>query len=734
MVLKTITDNLLSFDSKYPREFKKILNKFPDDHKLNQKQEKLLFDAYEVGIKAHSGQKRKSGAKYFDHCIAVCNQLILWNMDINTIVAGLLHDTIEDTTLSSQDLEKKFGNDITQLISGVSKLSGIKFRDNKHKQAENFMKMFLSLSQDLRVIIIKFADRLHNMKTIKYLPDNKQHRIAVETRELYAPLAHRLGMNNIKIQFEDLTFQVLDRTSYKDIRKKVKASYKQRDKHIKKFCKNVENELENYKIEAEVFGRAKHYYSIYKKMINKTKLFSELYDILAVRIIVDKTEECYSVLGIVHQLYTPIQNRFKDYIATPKSNGYKSIHTTVFTENGEQLEIQIRTKKMDELAEIGVAAHWKYKSSEISKISDDIVGDNVKWLRELVEILKSDERDSNEMLELLKIDLFQDEIFVFTPGGDVLELKENSTPLDFAFAVHSEVGMKCKGAKVNGKIVPLNMTLNNGDKIEIITSSKQTPNQAWLKIVQTTKAKTRIKRYLKHEEEKKHVELGKEMLEKSLRKIKKYSYFKEIEKNPEKIGFNNIDIVYSEIAQGKIIIKDLLKKFNIILEEEHSNKDLDSESYTQKFINRARGIAKGVKVGGITNTLIYFPKCCSPIPGDEIIGYVTRGKGVTIHRSNCTNVPISKEKERFIDVEWEVNRESSFLVRLKIVFEDRKHLLKNLTESTSLMDINIKSVDIKEKDGMAVCYMVIEVKDSKQLTKLKNTIIKAVQPQSIERI
>ena len=733
MVINTIKERLLSSDSKYPREFQKILNQFPNDSILDIEDEKKLFTAYKIGLKAHEGQKRQSGGKYFDHCIEVCIQLIAWNMDLNTIIAGLLHDTIEDTELSVKELEKIFGKDITNLVNGVSKLSGIKFRDSKHKQAENFMKMFLSLSQDLRVIIIKFSDRLHNMRTLKYLPEKKQERIAVETRDLYAPLAHRLGMNNIKIQFEDLTFKVLDKKNFNSIKRKVRESYRQRNKHIDQFCNNITSQLKKYNIESEISGRAKHYYSIYKKMINQTKLFSELYDILAVRIIVNKTEECYSVLGIVHQLHTPIQNRFKDYIATPKSNGYKSIHTTIFTEDGEQLEVQIRTKEMDELAEIGVAAHWKYKKNDFSTDSNNVIDGNVKWLRELVEMLKSDERDSKEMLELLKIDLFQDEIFVFTPGGDVKELKDGSTPLDFAFEVHSEVGMKCKGAKVNGKIVPLNTVLKNGDKVDILTATNQTPNQAWLKIVQTTKAKTRIKRYLKQEEELKYIELGEEMIEKFLRKVKKFKYLKEIKSNPEKLGFNNINTVYSEVAKGKVIIKDICKKFDILFEKDDLDKDLSSESYTQKFINRARGIAKGVKVGGVSNTLILFPKCCSPIPGDEIVGYVTRGRGVTIHRNNCKNIPITKDKDRFIEVEWEVSRTSAFLVRLKIVFEDRKHLLKNLTESTSSMDINIKSVDIKEVDTMAICLMVIEVKDNKQLQKLKNVIIRAVQPQSIER-
>ncbi len=734
MVMNAIKNSFLPFDSsKYNKEFKNILNSFSVENQLNTKDELLLWKAYNLGLKAHEGQKRKSGKKYFDHCIEVCIQLIKWNMDINTIVAGLLHDTVEDTYITNSELKKEFGADIAHLVDGVSKLSGIKFRNSKHKQAENFMKMFLSLSKDLRVVIIKFSDRLHNMKTIKYLPANKQNRIAIETRELFAPLAHRLGMNNLKMEFEDLTFKALDSKNYKLIKKNVRSSDRQRNKQILNFCKPIENELKSYGIESNVFGRAKHYYSIYKKMVNQTKLFNELYDLLAIRIIVNKTEDCYTVLGIIHKIYTPIQHRFKDYIATPKSNGYKSIHTTVFSENGEQMEIQIRTKEMDELAEIGVAAHWKYKKDKLSK-SDPLVQENIKWLRELVDILQSDERDSNEMLELLKIDLFQDEIFVFTPNGDVFELKEGSTPLDFAFAVHSEIGMKCSGAKVNGKIVPLNTKILNGDKIEILTTSNQTPNQAWLKIVQTTKAKTRIKRFLKHHEEQKHIDLGKEMIEKFLRKIKKFSSFKLIEKNPEKLGFNNPNMIYAEVAQGKITVKDLVLKYEIISDKEEQEKDIDSESYTEKFLNRARGIAKGIKVGGVSNTLIYFPKCCSPIPGDDIIGYVTRGKGVTIHRSNCSNIPITKDKHRFIDVEWEVNRNTSFLVRLKITFEDRKHLLKNLTESTSYMNINIKSVDIKALDGLAVCFMVIEIKDIKQLTKLKNAIVKAVNPINIERI
>ena len=733
MVVNTLMKILSSYGDSNSKRFNKIINKFPSEYKLEETDFLKLKKAFDLGDEAHKNQKRISGEKYFEHCIEVCLQLIEWNMDINTIIAGLLHDTIEDTHITKKYLADEFGDDIANLVSRVTKLSGIKFKDSKHKQSVNFMKMFLSVSKDLRVIIIKFSDRLHNIQTIKYLSEDKQQRIAYETRELYAPLAHRLGMNKLKMEFEDLTFKVLDKKNYLAIQRKVKVTNKQRVRYINNFIKNIQDELKKYEIKAKVFGRAKHYYSIYNKMNQQTLNFNELYDLLAIRIIVEKIDECYTVLGIVHQLYTPVQNKFKDYIATPKSNGYQSIHTTVFAEKGEMMEVQIRTKKLDDLAEIGVAAHWQYKEKGKGGNTEEI-DKHVKWLRELVDNIQNDNRDSDEMLELLKIDLFEDEIFIFTPKGDVYQLKSDSTPIDFAYAIHSEIGFRCSGAKINGKIVTLNTKLKNGDRVEIITSDKQTPNHAWLKIVQTTKAKTHIKRFLNKEEEEKSIELGKEILEKTLRRLKKLSIIKEMEKSPEKIGFNNGNTVYSQLGKGKLTPRDVIEGYDLTFDDDKNDVDFENESITQKFINKARGIAKGVKVGGISNTLIYFPKCCNPIPGDEIIGYMTRGKGVTIHRNNCTNINFEKMKDRFIDVEWQVNQDTSFLVRLKITFEDRKHLLKDLTESTSSLDMNIKSVDIKAVDGFAVCLMIVEIKNNKELNNLKKAIQKHVSPISIERV
>ena len=734
MIIDSLKNILPFTNSKIDSDFKKIIKKFPEKYILKEDDLSLLFKSYNSGLIAHEGQKRKSGEKYFVHCIEVCKQLIDWNMDLPTIIAGLLHDTIEDTDITYEILLNDFGEDIADLVNQVSKLSGIKYRNIERRQAENFMKMFLSISKDLRVIIIKFADRLHNMKTLNFLPKDKQQRIALETLELYAPLAHRLGMNKIKMEFEDLCFSILNSNSYKKIVSEVNSTKKQRQKYIDEFIKPISIQLKNYNIDTIPFGRPKHYYSIHKKIESKGKVIGELYDLIAVRVIVNKLEDCYVVLGIIHQLYTPIQKRFKDYIATPKSNGYQSIHTTVFGANGEMTEVQIRTQGMDRLAEIGVAAHWRYKENKNHPTKDKELDKHISWLRDLVEMLQDDNRNPEEMMELLKVDLFDDEIFTFSPKGDVHKLKVNSTPIDFAFSIHTQVGMKCKGAKVNGKLVPLNTQLKNGDKIDIITSENHFPNQAWLKIVQTTKAKTHIKRHIKQEEELASIVLGKEIVEKYLRKINQIILMKRIDKEPEVLGFNNSNIIYSNIAKGKIIIEDAVIKYDESLSDNSITKNLKEESLTRKFINKARGIAKGVKVGGIKNALIYFPKCCSPIPGDSIIGYVTKGKGVTIHRTNCKNAPIEKFKNRFIEVEWDFARNSSFLVRLKIEIEDRKHLLKDLTESTSSMNINIKSVDISASDEIATCLMIVEIYDIKELNRLKKRIFKNIHPISFRRV
>ena len=717
MVLNTIKYLLTGDNSSAEKEYNKILKNLSlnDENPEHKDEIKMLRDAFDIGYTAHKGQLRKSGEEYFSHCISVGLELSQWNMDCDVVVAGILHDTLEDTDITKKEIQNYFNKDIANLIEGVSKLSDINFNSREQKQAENFMKMFLSVAKDIRVIIIKFADRLHNLRTIKHLSLIKQRRVAKESEDIFVPLAHRLGMNNVKSEMEDIIFQTLEPKIYRLIRKKIKDSKTKREQFINKFIHPIKEELKNLNLEASVFGRAKNLSSIYYKMQNRTKEFDEIFDLFAIRIIVSKKDLCYASLGLVHQLYTPVQDRFKDYIATPKRNGYQSIHTTVIGESGRMVEVQIRTEQMDRTAEIGIAAHWTYKEngSVVSQKENDI-SRHVKWLRELIDNLQSEDKNPKEFFKLLKIDLFQDEIFVFTPGGDLIQLKTDSTPIDFAFEVHTQVGMHCIGAKVNSTIVPLNTTLKSSDNVEILTSKKQTPSQAWLKFVKTAKAKTHIKRWVNKDNNEKSIKLGKELLEKTLRRVKQINLLKDIEKNPNIMGLNSFDLICSEIARGHITTREIISKYTPNLEVVEEKKE---SSLTERFIELARGQTKGVKVGGISNTLINFGKCCNPIPGDEVVGYITRGKGVTVHRSACPNLPVLGTEDRFIDVDWDKSG-LSYLVRLNITASDRKHLLKDISEKVSLLNIYIQSIDMKAHDGFAKCTLIVQVRDTRQLERL----------------
>ena len=733
MLLEKLKKILPNSDKEYPVEFQNIIdNLYP---KSEPEDDKVLFiwDAYCFSKKAHDGQLRKSGKPYFTHCASVGVTLSKWNMDASTIAAGLLHDVIEDTEITREKMVEKFGIEVTELVDGVSKLSGIKFSSRLEKQAENFMKMFLSVAKDLRVIIIKFADRLHNMTTIKHLPLIKQRRIAIETRDVYAPLAHRLGMNRLKIELEDLVLKTLEPDEYRKLQKKIKATKKQREKYIEEFTRPIKVELEKFNIESDIKGRAKHYFSILGKMRSRNKNFEELFDLFAIRIIINKIEECYAVLGVVHQLFTPLQERFKDYIATPKSNGYQSIHTTVFGNGGKMVEVQIRTIEMDQTAEIGVAAHWLYKEKGSIKSNEKDINHHMRWLRELVEVLQSEESNPDEFLKLLKVDLFKDEIFVFTPKGEVKPLPSNSTPIDFAFEVHSQVGLHCSGAKINDKIVPLNTVLKNGDTVEVLTSNNQTPSYAWLKFVQTGKAKSHIKRWVKKEQTDQSVRLGKEILEKTLRRMKRLPLLDDIKTKPQVVGFNDDDSIFYALANGQLTVRDIINKFDPS-DEENNEAEIKEESLTERFINRARQNAKGVKVDGVSNAMLMFAKCCNPIPGDEIVGYITRGRGVSIHRTGCSNIPFMDGEDRFIFVEWDVKSSSAFIVRLKIICEDRKELLKDITESVSTLNINITSIEMKADEGVATCKIILEVRDTRQLERLITRLKKIPNFVYLERI
>ena len=720
MVLQSIKNIVTSnSSSNYPKEYNEIISQLNLNPEKNKSEIDQIWFAYQFAAEAHKEQKRKSGEPYVTHCAAVALILAEWNMDLDTIISGLLHDVIEDTQYNKDDIKIKFNPVIAELVEGVSKLSGMHFESRLEKQAENFMKMFLSVAKDIRVIIIKFADRLHNMRTLNHLSKIKQRRIAIETKDVFAPLAHRLGMNSLKIELENHVLKIIDRSMYNEIEKKLKSSKKERERYIEKFIKPISKEIDKMNSELKIFGRAKHHFSIYGKMLRQNKQFAELYDLFAIRIITNKIEECYGILGIVHQLYTPMQERFKDYIATPKSNGYQSIHTTVFGSDGKMVEVQIRTFDMDQTAEVGVAAHWVYKEKKSKKSASHSLDRHMRWLRELVEVLQNEDKDPDEFLKLLKVDLFQDEIFVFTPNGDVIQLPMNSTPVDFAFSVHTQVGYNCHGAKINKKIVPLNTELKNGDTVDILTSDSHSPSYSWLKFVKTAKAKSQIKKIVKKEQFEQSIRLGKEILDKTLRRMKKSHLINKIKDKPQVMGLSDLEAIYTELASGQITARDLIEKYE---PQEVEHKDNNNETFTEKFINKARGIAKGVRVDGVSNTLISFGKCCSPIPGDEIIGYITKGRGVTVHRSSCINIPFLNNDDRFINVEWNVSANASFITRLKILVEDRKNILRDITEGISSMNMNIQSIDMKAEDGMGVCILIIETRDNRQIERLKKKI------------
>ena len=708
----------------FPKQFLELLNGVTHHEQLSEDDLKTeLWNAYEFGSRHHEGQKRISGDSYFEsHCVEVAKILASWNMDHITIIGGMLHDTIEDTNATFEEIEENFGLDVANLVNGVSNLSGIRFSSRKAKQAGNFMKMLISVAQDLRVIIIKFADRLHNMSTIKHLPRIKQHRIAIETRDVYAPLAHRLGMAKVKWMLDDLVLKTLNPDIYKEIESKLKSSNKEREKYIRTITKVLNHELEDYNINPQIAGRPKSHSSIYGKMLKRGKAFEEIYDVLALRIVVKKVEDCYLSLGVLHQKFKPIQERFKDFIATPKSNGYQSIHTTVVGPAGKLVEIQIRTVDMEETAEIGVAAHWRYKEGTAKSVDN-----HVKWLRELLDILQSEENDPKEFMHLLKIDLFGDEIFVFTPKGDLVQLPVKSTPLDFAFQVHSEVGKTCLGAKVNHKVVPLNTELQNGDTVEVITSSSQSPSYGWLKFAITSKARNQIKRFLSKQEREESAKMGEEILTKSLRRLKMLNRLDEVKSAYSKFGFGGEAQLVEAVGKGELSVRDIMDKLA-------PEKDPIEEQETSRFFNLRRKESRSIKLEGITNIMANFGKCCNPIPGDDMVGFITRGRGMTVHRSQCPSLPLlSEESDRLVPVDWEVARNDLFNVRMKVLGQDRKGLLKDMTETISKLNINMTSVDIKVKDAMATAILIIQVNNLKQLDRVVRKISKVKDIDYVER-
>jgi guanosine-3',5'-bis(diphosphate) 3'-pyrophosphohydrolase len=659
--------------------------------------EALITKSFEFSLEAHKNDLRASGDPYFIHpyhvALIVAEELPL---DDITVASSLLHDVAEDTEFNINLLSKEFGKEVAEIVDGVTKISGI-FKGQEITKAENYRKLLLSMVKDVRVILVKFADRLHNMRTLDFVNPEKQRRIAQETLEIYAPFAHRFGLGRVKWELEDLSFKYLNRDAYEELVKQVKAKRKERESYIKKFTDPITQKLDEYKLKYEISGRAKHLYSIYRKMVRRNKPFEEIYDLFAIRIILDTDNafDCYTTLGIVNQIYLPVPDRFKDYISIPKTNNYQSIHTTVVGPEGRLVEIQIRTKKMHEVAERGVAAHWRYKENKTATEKD--LENWVNWIRDIFENASKDEA-RKDLMESFKLNLYQDEIYVFTPKGDLRRLPVNSTPVDFAFEIHSKVGYHCIGAKVNGKIVPLDTILHSGDQVEIITSKNQHPNKNWIKFVTTHKAKSSIRKWIKKEEDD-IVKSGKELWEKKVRKMKLSFTQQDLDKLAVSLKFDNPRHLYKAVAMGKVNLDEVLAA-----SKEKEKKEKVPVLEFDDFADLARGNAGGVLVEGIDSNVMYsYAKCCNPIPGDPVIGYITVGEGIKIHRKTCNNLLklSGMDATKFIPVRWPESESSLFVAGLTVMGEDSPGILNEISHAiVSYQNTNIKSININTSNSM----------------------------------
>ncbi|MDR3607206.1 MAG: bifunctional (p)ppGpp synthetase/guanosine-3',5'-bis(diphosphate) 3'-pyrophosphohydrolase [Oligoflexia bacterium] len=700
----------------------------------------LVKKAYAFADEAHRGQLRSSGEPYMIHPADVAQTLADLRLDLSSIVTGLLHDTVEDTHATLEQIEKEFGKDIAELVDGVTKLSQIAFKTSEEKQAENFRKMILAMAKDIRVILVKLSDRLNNMRTLEHLAPAKQQAIAQETLDIYAPIANRLGIGWLKMELEDLCLRYLHPDIYYKLRTQVAKTKKEREKYIDDVSQILLEELEKYDVRAQVVGRAKHFYSIYKKMDRRSSDFDQIFDLIAFRIIVDNITECYKALGVIHAVYKPVPGRFKDYIAIPKANGYQSLHTTVIGPNGERIEIQIRTQEMNQVAQGGIAAHWKYKEGRF----DSRANENVAWVNRLLEWHK-DLSDPNEFLETVKIDLFAEDVFVFTPTGEVKQLSHGATPLDFAYAVHTDVGNKCVGAKLNGKIVPLKHRLKSGDTVEIITSPTQTPSKDWLKIVKSSRAKAKIRAYIKTQERERADTLGREILDKALRPysltLAKMEKGSELLKAANTLRVKGLEELFILVGYGRITMDTLIPLLipKEALERKIESAKAEDESFLKRVFKAAakRSESKNaIKVAELEDVLIRFGRCCNPLPGDSIIGFITRGRGVTVHTATCTKA-LDNDPERRVDVRWNVADKGSIKrhVKIKVLSLDQPGLLALMSQTISSCGVNIASANIRTtKDKKAIAQFDVEVGDLTQLQKIVSALESKKGVITVERI
>lgn len=684
----------------------------------------MLEKSYEYAKKAHEGQKRSSGEDYFIHPINVASTLIKLRLDMDSVIAGLLHDVVEDCDITPEEIEQEFNPEVAQIVVGLTKISKIKFKTKEESQAENFRKMVVAMAKDLRVIIVKLADRMHNMRTLQYVNDEKQKKIAQETLDIYVPLASRLGINSVKGELEDLCLRFLKPDIYYRLAEKVAMKKSDRDKYIKDTVGDIQDKLITYSLKAEVKGRPKHFFSIYKKMMARGVDFEQIQDILAFRVIVNNITECYKALGIIHSSYTPIPGRFKDYIAIPKVNSYQSLHTMVIGPNAERIEIQIRTSEMDEVAETGVAAHWKYKEGLKSGAT------KLDWVQELLEFNQSVD-DNSEFLNVVKNDLDIGGVFIFTPKGDVRELRYGATPLDFAYAIHTDVGHHCVGAKVNGRMVPLRHTLKSGDTVEILTAKTQSPSKDWLNIVKSSRAKTKIKQWLLKIERENSKSLGKEVLEKSFRvfgtSLPKVLKSGDLKKACKNFNATNEDELFIMVGSGKFSPREVIDAIPTIKKDEShlTEKVAEIDTYTQKLSKNVKKKShkdNAVIVDGMDDLMVRMARCCNPIPGDPIVGYITRGRGITVHHTSCDRVE-KGELARTIGVEW--NSEFSFKhpVNIRVITHDKPGILSLISKAITGIKVNIRSAIAKSlPDRKGSFIFEVEVKDYSELLKTISTI------------
>lgn len=693
----------------------------------------LIRKAYVYCAKVHQGQTRLSGEPYLVHPMEVAAILADLRLDVPSVVTGLLHDTVEDTLATLEELSEMFGDEISNLVNGVTKIGKIYFKTKEESQAENFRKMLLAMSDDIRVILIKLADRLHNMRTLQYQPEIKQRLIARETIDIYAPIANRLGIQLVKSELEDLSFRYLDSQVYEDLAAQVSAKQKEREAYMAEVKKVITDKLVEHGIKGEVSGRSKHLYSIHRKMVKRNVELDQIYDISAIRVLVDDIRACYELLGIVHSTWKPIPGRFKDYIAMPKGNMYQSLHTTVIGPTGARMEVQIRSYEMHRVAESGIAAHWKYKEG---KGYDEREVKRFAWLRQLLE-WQQELQDSREFMDSVKVELFPDEVYVFTPQGDVKSFPKGSSPIDFAYSVHSDVGHRCVGAKVNGKLVPLKHELNNGDIVEIITSPHHTPSKDWLKIVKSSRARNRIRTWIKTEERKRSITLGREICEKELRRYSlnfaKLSKSGDVKRAAAEFGLNSEEDLLAAIGYGKLSAVQLAGK---LAPEQKIEQHLEKpQSRVGKIIDTLKGkSSRAIQIGGVDDVMVRFGKCCNPLPGDEIIGFITRGRGVTVHSADCP-LALGSDPERRVEIVWRRDKKSALPVKIRVTCHDQKGILANISQAITNCEANIISAHIQSTvDRMGVNIFEVEVIDIDHLRQVMNAIQKLAGVNHVERL